>query len=291
MFAQAITVVTSFTQPVIISKRLADGTVEAGCATFVIINRDGWILTAAHILQELFVAQQHRTERSQYETKIQEINSDPRLTLKQKNKRISRLPRNPKWITNHSYWWGTDGVRATQISVDKLADLAIARLDPFDPNAISTYPTFKNPNSQLQTGTSLCRLGFPLHKVSSTFDPGTGNFQVAPGVLPLPRFPLDGIHTRVAIVQDQNTNRQTKFIETSSPGLRGQSGGPIFDRDGLVWAIQSRTVHFALGFNPKIKQGNKEIEEHQFLSVGLGAHVEEIVRLLTQHNVSFALSP
>jgi hypothetical protein len=36
-------------------------------------------------------------------------------------------------------------------------------------------------------------------------------------------------------------NRKVKFIETSTPGLRGQSGGPLFDAKGEIWGIQSRT--------------------------------------------------
>ena len=292
MFAHAISIVTPFMFPVIISKRFADGTVEAGCATFIVVNLDGWILTAGHVFQDLLLANQHRVEQAQNNAQIQQINSNPKINAKQKHKQIARLSKNPKWITNHSYWWGVNGVQATNIKVAQLPDIAIAKLDPFDPNKFTTsYPIFKNPSSLLQVGTSLCRYGSPLYDISSTFDLTSGSFQIAPGVLPLPRFPLDGIHTRVANIQDQGTKAIAKFIETSSPGLRGQSGGPIFDRDGYIWAIQSRTVHFSLGFNPKVKQGSKEIEEHQFLNVGLGAHVEEIITLLNQNNVSHTLSP
>ena len=72
--------------------------------------------------------------------------------------------------------------------------------------------------------------------------------------------------------------------------MRGQSGGPIFDINGYIWGLQSRTTHYALGFNPKIKKDNKEVEEHQFLNAGVGTHVEEIVNFLTEHNIKFNLS-
>ena len=39
--------------------------------------------------------------------------------------------------------------------------------------------------------------------------------------------------------------------------------------------FQSRTMHLPLGFAPVIKEGGKEIKEHQFLHVGIGAHVIE----------------
>ena len=90
------------------------------------------------------------------------------------------------------------------------------------------------------------------------------------------------------MVTDPNTKRQIHILETSSAGLRGQSGGPIFDTDALVWAIQSKTQSLALGFAPKIKlQGGKEITEHQFMHVGWGVHVSHARELLDKHKVSY----
>lgn len=290
MFANALKSVSIYTHPVIISRRLYNGNVESGCATFIILNEEGWILTSAHALAALHIAQKHNIERSEYEKKITEIESDPNLIRKQKNKKIKRLPFNKQWITNNSYWWGQDGRTIKNFMFADLADLATGRLEPFDGKSISVYPAFKDPQKELPVGTSLCRLGFPFHKISATFDEGKNMFQLAPDTLPMPRFPLDGIHTRVAIFVDQKSGRQVKFIETSSAGLRGQSGGPIFDVNGNIWGLQSRTSHFPLGFSPKIKRGNKEVEEHQFINVGLGTHVEEIVRFLTEKKVKFYLS-
>jgi S1-C subfamily serine protease len=103
---------------------------------------------------------------------------------------------------------------------------------------------------------------------------------------PLSMFPNEGIHTRVMIAVDQN-NRQTKFLETSSAGLRGQSGGPIFDSAGRVWAIQSKTLSIPLGFAPTVKQGNKELVEHQFIHIGVGCHVDEVREFLSANKVPF----
>lgn len=58
------------------------------------------------------------------------------------------------------------------------------------------------------------------------------------------------------------------LIETSSPGLKGQSGGPIFDKEGTVFGIQSRTMHFPLGFAPPVQDGTARHKEHQFINVG-----------------------
>ena len=85
-------------------------------------------------------------------------------------------------------------------------------------------------------------------------------------------------------------SRQAKFIETSTPGLRGQSGGPIFDRHGHVWAMQSKTQSLPLGFAPEVIEGTRKTVEHQFMHVGWGAHVEGIINLFQQHGVAFAMS-
>jgi hypothetical protein len=78
------------------------------------------------------------------------------------------------------------------------------------------------------------------------------------------------------------------FIETSSPGLRGQSGGPTFDINGTIWAIQSQTHHMKLGFGDNQKQ-SKELEhlKYQYLNVGWGTHALTITSFLTENKISF----
>jgi hypothetical protein len=102
---------------------------------------------------------------------------------------------------------------------------------------------------------------------------------------------IDGIYTRECVLIEENTKIRAKFLETSSPGLRGQSGGPIFDVRARVWALQSRTFNFPLGFSPQLKIGNTSVTEHQFLNVGIGSHVEEILNFLRENQVQFEVSP
>lgn len=81
-----------------------------------------------------------------------------------------------------------------------------------------------------------------------------------------------------------------RFLETSSPGLRGQSGGSIFDVNGTLWSIQSHTSHYDLGFNPSIQMNGKIIEEFQFLNVGSGVHPETLAAFLKENGVPYNLS-
>ena len=286
MFASALKRVTPFTHPVIISKRLVSGQVECGCATFIILNADGWILTAAHVINDLVTKQTHDRERAKYKADVDAIEADARLNAKQRKRQISKLPCNSKWMTNVSYWWGADGVRADNFAYDSVADLALSKLKPFDPAQITNFPVFRDPANELAPGTSLCRLGFPFHEIATTYDEAADTFRLPEGTLPIPRFPMDGIYTRGAIFLHEASGRRVEYVETSTPGLRGQSGGPIFDIEGRIAGLQSRTNHLALGFSPVVKRDGKEVREHQFLNVGLGTHVKEILAFLQAQGVT-----
>jgi len=56
MFANALKSVSVYTFPVIISQRFYDEKVKCSCATFIILNEEGWILTSAHVLAVLNIA-------------------------------------------------------------------------------------------------------------------------------------------------------------------------------------------------------------------------------------------
>lgn len=291
MFAAAYAQARYYTLPVIISTRFFDGSVECGCGAFVVLNDEGWIMTVAHIWQSFFAYQQHAKEITDYTAKVQAIEQDHKLDSKHKRKKIAHLNANPKWITNHSFWWGYDGVQIRDVKPLQEGDLVIGRLEPFDQKVISTYPVLKDPALNFNNGTSLCRLGFPLHEIKASFDDDKKTFILAPGSLPLPLFPIEGIFTRnVNAGKSKDGKYDIKLLETSSPGLRGQSGGPIFDAKGTVWALQSRTMHYPLGFSPKVIKNGKEIEENQFINVGWGVHIELIVSFLRDQGIKFQLS-
>ena len=79
-------------------------------------------------------------------------------------------------------------------------------------------------------------------------------------------------------------------METSSPGVSGQSGGPVFDAAGTVWAVQSRTDFRPFGCcGGNGTRGKRAVERH-FLNVGVGIHPEIITAFLSANGIRFALS-
>lgn len=291
MFARAYDVASRYTFPVITTSRYLDGEISSNVGGFVVLNSEGWILSAAHILNSYLEFTDHMHRIAEYQRNVAELQTKSDITAKQLGRRLDRLERDPKWITHHSFWWGRDDWHVIDIRADANADILVGRIAEYDPASIETYPVIKNPG-YLPCGTSLCKLGFPFHEVAVSFDDESERFELLPGTLPIPRFPIEGILTR-HIRTDLtfgNGNYPVAFLETSSPGLRGQSGGPIFDTKGTMWAIQSRTHHLSLGFSPRTNRNGREIEEHQFLNVGVGIHPEVIVNTLRDLDVSFEMS-
>lgn len=289
MFGDAIEKASQFTHPVIISTRSFNKNVNCGCGAFIVLNNEGWIMTVAHLWQSFQQMLEDKKEIEIYKEQTKKIEQNTSLKGNIKKNRIGKLKTNPKWITNHSFWWGRDLQRLIDVKIFQEADLAIGKLEPFDPSWIKTYPIIKNPD-EMKIGTFLCKLGYPFHAINATYNEEKDSFQLASDALPLPRFPIEGIYTRNNVVNFSDSGKTVKFLETSSPGLRGQSGGPIFDKDGSVWAIQSHTRHLPLGFSPKIKISGKEIEENQFINVGLGVHAEILIPFLESNGIEFQRS-
>jgi len=102
------------------------------------------------------------------------------------------------------------------------------------------------------------------------------------------RFPIEGMVTRH--FGDRNGN--IFGVEMSTPGLKGQSGGPLFNSDGLIYGMQSMTNHLHLGFDMNnqemYSEGRKiKITNQPLLHVGNCVHVDIIKQFLREHNVVF----
>jgi hypothetical protein len=154
---------------------------------------------------------------------------------------------------------------------------------------VASLPVLKNPAVGIEPGRSLCRLGYAFTKVKATFDESAGAFRVQGEV---PFFPLEGMFTRIVDAgRTPDGKFGIRFIETSSPGLRGQSGGPLFDVDGRVWGIQSRTAHIALGFNPEAEIAGVKTQVPQFINLGLAVHAGTLIEILDDAGIAHEVSP
>lgn len=294
MFANAYRLAGAFTLPVVISSRSGKGVCASAVGACVVVNREGWVLTAAHLLAEIKRQQDSVLAHREHRSDVRQLEQDTVADKRYRKSKVRTFHRPAKEsVRNHSTWWGRDGAQLHDAAILPAADLALGRLQPFDPDSVAHYPVFKRPGDDYAPGRSLCKLGFPFHRIVPQFDEAKGAFVLPPGTVPLPLFPLEGIFTRVVIAPMPHAGggeeaQPGKFIETSSPGLVGQSGGPIVDTHGVVWALQSHTRHYSLGFNPPApgRDPGEKHAEHQFLNVGLGVHAEAILGFLASCGVA-----
>lgn len=294
MFRQAVEIAAQYTRPVIISRKTVKGVCSSTMGAFIVVNDDGWIVTTHHILELLNKLTDEIQGVRDIETQRNAIEGDAKLSAIEKWWRLSKLKKPGENTTDQcSAWWSMDGVRATSSAGIQAADISVARLQPFDPAWVKTYPIFKDPSKNFEPGTSLCKLGFPFHNIQPTWNVQAQKFELPPGALPVPRFPIEGIFTRtieMVVTGSPAPPIPLRLVETSSPGLRGQSGGPIFDVKATIWAVQSHTAHYPLDFTPPVPGGKSGETEHQFLNVGRGVHPDTIFGLLQDQGVKFQIS-
>lgn len=266
MFAHAIDIASRFTEPFVGLRLREDGEVFTTMGAFVVVNADGWVLTSGHIVSEI---------------------------LARRNGASQALSAGESPVVAHSEIWAVPGFRdePPQIAtahVSPVADIGLCRLEPFDGSAISAYPVFRDTAvAPVEQGTSVCRLGFPFCDVPAAYRQDTGDFVLDEHAFPVPRFALDGMVARFNRRFTEDGAQSALFIETSTPGLRGQSGGPLVDVQGRVCGIQSHTTHVDLGFDAQYTTDAGRVIERQFLNVGAATHVDEVRALMDAAGVSY----
>ena len=294
MFSHALPVAAGFTRPVVLSSRTSQGECQATIGAYVVVNDEGWILTAGHLLEIVRQHQESVRRHQGYRENVVEFQRDI-VADKRYRKRGVRTFHRPATasVRHHSVWWGADNVRLIEAKVLPAADLALGRLDPFDATSVPHYPVIKDPARGYTPGRSLCKLGYPFQQIVPVHDEKANTFTLPPGSVPLALFPLEGMFTRTVNtrVPESGEAETSPFIETSTPTLIGQMGGPVFDPEAKVWGIQSHTVHHPLGFQPSVPGGPPGQAEHQFLNTGLAVHASVIVAFLEAEGIAYRREP
>jgi hypothetical protein len=292
MFQEAVKRASDFTFPVIISRKTVGGTCSSMIGTFVVINKEGWIVTAGHILSKWHQLAQGAEATREALAQQAAIKADASLTNKERARRLNAGIHVGKEDSQEcSIFLAWPNVTLTQLrffpatmpDLGEVIDLGIAKLEPFDSGWVLNYPVFKDWQKDFEPGRSLCKLGFPFHQFTPTWDPAARQFILPPGALPLPRFPIEGIFTRTSEILFEGPDKPpfpVRYVETSSPGFLGQSGGPTFDVKGTIWAIQAKTAHLALGF----------AGQNQYFNVGLGVHPATMFPIFDEAGVKYLVS-
>lgn len=290
MFTKAYDIAKNFTQPLVVVMRFFDKTIDSGLGAFVIINDEGWLMTAAHNLGAAFAFNQHKKELKDYVEKVEKINANKQIKHHQRKAMANAIKPNPKWITDFAIMLAGQPIAILEYHIHGENDIAFLRVDKSVIAGQTIFPKIIDPTI-IKPGTSLMKLGYPFVEVKATFNETTNSFELLPSLFPVPFFPIEGIYTRDSLSgKTQDKSMDIMYLETSSPGLKGQSGGPICDTEGNIYAIQSQNVSLPLGFKGIVEVNKKIVEENQFLNVGIGVHPQTLVDLLNKHNIEFDIT-
>ncbi len=291
MFVDAIERIESFTRPIHSIVRLyGHDAIVPGSATLFFVNEHGCALTCRHVAELItnanVIHQNYRAFQGARQQVLRE--KDVAQQVKQLETRFD-LRSESIIRVRHNFVNCVDQYTALDIDLHPTQDLALLRFRGFNRLLYRSYATFLADSSRVRAGRSLCRLGYPFPEFTNyRYNAANDDIEwTTEGRSTSPRFPIDGIITRLL-----TENGTLMGIEMSTPGLRGQSGGPLFDPSGLVFGMQSATRHLHLGFDIEDREvlvngRRSRVSNYPFMNVGQCIHVDVIKAFLRERDVKF----
>ena len=294
MFESAIDNVLQFTRPLHTISRTYGGLILPGSSTFFFVNNNGIAITCKHVLDLIPAADNINQTYLQFKAERERIPKDGKykrnlqgLEIKYKYNADSTIQLKNNFLNCF------DTIKEITCHAHPTLDLAIMEFKGFNKIYYTSHARFIKDNNKIKQGKSLCRIGFPFPEFNNfKHNPDTDDIEwTNTGNPNSPSFPIDGIVTRFV---GSNQNEITG-IEMSTPRLKGQSGGPLFDTAGNIYGMQFATNHLHLGFDMKdieiINNGKKsKVSNYPFLHVGICVHADKIKEFLHQHNINFSLA-
>jgi hypothetical protein len=293
MFQQAIEKVLQFTRPMHSISRTYGGLLLPGSSTFFFVNDKGVAITCKHVAEMIPAAGNINQHYQKFKTELAAIPNDGRFkrNVQGLELKYKYLPETTLQLKNN-FLNCFDTIDEIITHAHPTLDLAILEFKGFNKIFYSAHARFIKNSNNIKQGMSLCRIGYPFPEFSNfRHNPDTDDIEwTNTGNLNSPAFPIDGIVTRFVA---GSTADGITGIEMSTPGLRGQSGGPLFDSEGTVYGMQFATNHLHLGFDLKdheiISNGKRtKVSNNPFLHVGICVHAEKIKEFLREKNIAFS---
>jgi len=291
MFENSIEKVSGFTRPINSILRTYGGKqIIPGSSTLFFVNKEGHAITCKHVINILATAEQVNQTYAAFKKERDKIPRDGKFKVHLKGLEL-KYKYSPNTIVQIliTFVECIDSMSGFTWHVHPKYDLAILKFNDFKSIKYTGHAHFLKDGSKIRQGKYLCRLGFPFPEFTNfKFNEESDNMEwTSTGIQASPRFPIEGMVTR--FLHDES---RLYGIEMSTPGLRGQSGGPLFDSGGVVYGMQFSTKHLHLGFdlvNKEILIDNKmiKVSDYSFLHLGQCIHVDIIKEFLKEKGVSY----
>lgn len=297
MFVDAIEKATKFTRPLLTINRVyGSNEVIPGCSTAIIVNDEGWILTCKHVAEVILKSDGINQRYSDFKKEVAAI---PLKTKQFKNK-VREIERKYGLVKGKGilvqqkghFTDMVDSMTGFDVKMHEVYDLALIKINGFSKMMCTEYPVFAEDSSVLKQGKFLCRLGYPY--------PEFNNFRyneeiddivwTEEGRKTTPLFPIEGMLTRHVV----GPNGKIIEIELSTPGLKGQSGGPLFDARGTIWGMQSSTFTQPLGFDQENREiivngVAKKVNDYSFIHLGRCVYIDVIKDFMDETGVKYQI--
>ena len=291
MFSPAIETAANFTRPIHTILRIYGGkTIIPGSGTLFFVNEEGYAVTCKHIIDAMTPAENINQTFLKFKKERDEIQKDGKFKTKLKGVEL-KYKYNPESVIQmkHTFVDCVDTLSGFTCHLHSKYDLAIIKFNDFNKIFYNGYAKFLKDSSRAKQGVYLCRLGFPFPEFSNfKYNETTDDIEwTTSGQSATPRFPIEGMITR--FLADEG---KVFGIELSTPGLRGQSGGPLFDTNGVVFGMQFSTKHLHLGFDLidkeiQVNNKTKRVTDYSFLHLGQCIHADIIKEFLKEKGVKY----
>jgi hypothetical protein len=200
MFRDAYEKARAFTRPVVQFGLTVEGKCTAGAAAFVVVNSDGWFVTAAHVIKSIADCIKSDCDARAWEKERDNIKADSTPSTGQRDKKLKSLGSPHKKAVRRATAIWSFPATVVDVALLEPADIAVGRLEGFRKEWVTRYPVFKDPTKNFRPGASLCKLGYPFIEFTPSYDETNSNFSLPPEQQNITFFPIEGIFTREIIV-------------------------------------------------------------------------------------------